>query len=91
MKKLLGLLGAMGLVATSGSVVVSCGNSAQADFGKEFKDISIAVGEVKEINITIPTTDSESLKTFEIKSKDETIAKISESKKDDKSPENIFN
>ncbi|AKX34522.1 hypothetical protein SLITO_v1c09110 [Spiroplasma litorale] len=46
MKKLLGLLAATGLVATTGATVVSCGNKEEAfSFGDAFKDFKMKVGD----------------------------------------------
>jgi len=65
MKKLLGLLAATGLVASTSSVVVACGNNALAATGSIEVDAEIVDGEgivilaVTEDNITVTGTGNE--------------------------------
>ncbi|ASP28178.1 hypothetical protein SCORR_v1c04040 [Spiroplasma corruscae] len=59
MKKLLGILAATGLVATTGATVVSCGDKASAF--SEVKDLSMKVGDadkVVEVTVSNPVKDT---------------------------------
>ncbi|AKX34366.1 hypothetical protein SLITO_v1c07430 [Spiroplasma litorale] len=78
MKKLLGILAATGLVASTGSIVVSCGNDNSEQSNKtsikkiEDKDLIINTKEIVSVEVNNPVKDS----TISVKSEDETVLKL---------------
>ncbi|AKX34336.1 hypothetical protein SLITO_v1c07110 [Spiroplasma litorale] len=92
MKKLLSMLAATGLVATSSATVISCGDDAKADEStviNKIGDVSLEVGATKTVAVTVknPVTGA----AISVSSSDATIAKGESSLAQDANKEGKFN
>ncbi|QGS51421.1 lipoprotein [Spiroplasma tabanidicola] len=90
MKKLLSLLGAIGMVATSSSVAVACNNGVNGtkQFGEQFKDTEVTVGTPVVLNLVAANKAKDA--KISAKSADEKIAKVSVSAETDANGEGKF-